>query len=87
MAINGYDEPKDEVQEFAEKGKLKHPILLMGSKVAEDLFAVKGFPTTLWINHEGRIVRRTIGFAPDHYPAMEKQAERLLAAREKARKK
>ncbi len=84
MAVNGYDEPKDEVQAFVDKEKLKHPILLMGGKTAADLFQVEGFPTVFWIDHDGRIVHREVGFAPDMAPVMEKRIERYIEARGKA---
>jgi hypothetical protein len=80
MAVNGYDEPKDEVEGFMTKNKLTHPVLLLGGKVALDVYGVEGFPTAFWIDHQGRIVGREVGFEPGHVPAMEKRIERLLAA-------
>jgi len=83
MAVNGYDESKEEVQEFVNDKKLKHPILLKGGETALKLYGVEGYPTSFWINHEGRIVGKEVGFSPEMEPAIEKRIEKLLAAREK----
>ncbi len=85
MAVNGFDEPREEVEEFAKKSSLRHPILLMGGQTALDLYDVEGFPTSFWIDPEGRIIGKEVGFDPALAAAMEKRIEKLLAAREKKR--
>ena len=40
--------------------------------------------STFWINHEGRIVDREVGFDPETFSKMEGHVERLLAAKKKA---
>ena len=69
--------------QFIADNKLTHPVLLLGGKVALDVYGVEGFPTAFWIDHRGRIVGREVGFEASHVPAMEKRIERLLAERSK----
>lgn len=87
MAVNGYDESKEEVQAFATKAGLKHPILLLGGKTGADLYGVEGFPSSFWIDPEGRIVGKERGFDPTHVPTMEKRIEKYLRERERELKK
>lgn len=82
-AVNGYDEPRDEVQKFVDEKKLKHPIVLKGGDTASDVYGVEGFPTSYWVNHEGRIVGKEVGFSPEMVPAMEKRIAKYLAVRNK----
>ena len=85
MAVNGYDtEEKEEVQKFVDKEKLKHPILLKGGETAQNLFNVEGLPTSIWIDHQGRIIHREQGFAPEMEPAIEKRIQNCLARRSAA---
>lgn len=86
IAVNGYDEEKDVVQKFADKEKLKQPILLKGSKVAFELYGVTGFPASFWIDPQGNIVHREVGFSPELAPALEKRIEKLLSVKTEAAK-
>jgi thiol-disulfide isomerase/thioredoxin len=79
IAVNAYDEERPLVAEFVKKEKLKQIILLKGSEVASDLYGVPSFPTTYWIDREGRVVRRETGFDPLMFPAMERLARKLVA--------
>ena len=83
IAVNGWDESKDTIQKFVDKEKLEQKILLMGSKVADKNYRVTNYPTSFWINHEGRIVDREVGFDPGEFSKMEKHVEKLLAAKKK----
>ena len=74
-------EVKEEVQKFVDKEKLKHPILLKGSETGANLFDVERYPTSLWIDHQGRIIHREVDFAPEMEPAIEKRIQKCLAAR------
>lgn len=79
IAVNAWDEEKEVVQKFAEKEKLKQTILLKGSEVAADVYGVTGYPTSYWIDREGKVVYWEKGFVPEAAPALEKRIERLLA--------
>lgn len=83
MAVNGYDEPRQGVQQFVDQLKLKQPVLLMGRAVGQDLYAVSGYPSSFWIDHHGKIVHREVGFNDAAFPAMEARLKRLLATAKK----
>lgn len=78
VAANGYDEERSEVEAFARKEGLGHPILLKAGKVGETLYGVEGFPTLFWINARGRIVGRETGFSEELVPGIERRLESLL---------
>jgi len=84
VAVNGWNEPRDMVQGFVTRAKLKQPVLLMGNVVAGQQYMVRGYPTSFWIDHEGKVIDREVGFNPAEFPAMRTRIEQLLAA---ARKK
>ena len=51
------------------------------------LYGVTSAPTAFWIDHEGKVLRREMGFDPSHVPEMERRIEELLAkAKAKAKK-
>lgn len=71
---------------FAKDNHLSYRILLMGGKMSPKLYGVTSAPTGFWIDHEGTVLRRDIGFDPSHVPMMESHIERLLARRNAAQK-
>ncbi len=75
LAVDAYDnETREQVQEFARKLKLAHPIVLTGEK-ASDLYEVEQqLPMAFWIDSKGTIIRRELGF----HPEMEKETERSI---------
>lgn len=83
VAVNAYDEERKVVAEFVEKEKLKQVVLLMGSKVAQDLYGATSYPTSFWIDTEGKVVRRETGFHPSMVPALERMAQKLVIAKGK----
>lgn len=87
MAVNGYDEPKGVVQGFVEGAGLKQPVLLMGRSVAQEKYGVRAFPTNFWINHEGKVVHKDVGFSEGDFQVMEARVERLLQEAAKATEK
>jgi peroxiredoxin len=54
-AIN-FDEPPQQVQNFVEEYKLSFPILLDPGGLVQDLYRVRGYPTTFVVD-EGGIIR------------------------------
>ncbi len=76
----------DRVSKFAKDNNLTYKILLMGGKMSPKLYGVTSAPTGFWIDHEGTVLRREIGFDPSHIPAMESRIERLIAKRAAAKK-
>lgn len=78
FAVNGYDEDKETVQGFVSQQNLKQPVFLMGRNVAREKYKVSGFPTNFWIDHQGKVVHKEVGFSPDYFPAMEARVKKLL---------
>jgi len=83
VAVNSWDEPRQKVAGFMKDEKLTHEVLLQGGTVASEKFGVTAAPTSFWIDHQGKVLTREIGFHPAHFPQMEERVERLLAARKK----
>jgi hypothetical protein len=81
VAVNAYDDEKDVVQGFVEKEKLKHLVLLKGSDVALDTYGLAEFPAGFWIDREGRVVHRELGFEVERVPRMERKIEKLLGGK------
>jgi hypothetical protein len=81
IAVNDWDESKEQIQAFVTKEKLKHTVLLGGMDVSERLYGVPGSPTAFWIDREGRVLHRQVGFSSHHVGAMEKRIEAMLAAK------
>lgn len=49
-----------------------------------DAYRITGVPTTVLIDHEGRVVFRHVGFAPEMKERFEKEIETLLVWRGEA---
>jgi hypothetical protein len=75
------DDPRATVKKFAEKENLKHTMLLMGGKVADEVFGAVVYPSNYWIDHTGKVLHREEGFSTFKARQMEKRLERLLARR------
>lgn len=61
LAVNSWDEPKQDVARFVKDQQLKQHVLLDGSGVAAQ-YGVTSVPTVFWINKDGVIVDLEIGF-------------------------
>lgn len=83
LAVNGYDEPKELVQKFVKEKSLKQKILLMGGELARGKYAVTGFPTTFFVDPQGKIVDRSVGFADLLAASEEKKIQELLVKHKK----
>jgi hypothetical protein len=84
VAVNGYDESKEEVERFARANGLTHPIALMGKKVGEEKYTLTSYPVTFLVDHRGAIVDYHLDFERGDEKVLAKAIARLLAAREKA---
>ena len=76
LAVNAWDEDKNEVKKFAEKNKLKQRILLNGRSVAYERYRVPDIPTTVWIDRAGVVRDMDIGFEDPQ--AFDEKTTRLL---------
>jgi peroxiredoxin len=84
VAVNAYDENKQEVERFARAHGLSHPIALMGKKVGEEQYTVESYPVTFLVDHTGAIVDYHPGFEPGDEKVLAAAITRLLAKRDKA---
>jgi len=84
IAVNGWNESRAVVSRFVQENRLKQPILLMGGSVAAKQYSVPGYPASFWIDHEGKVVHREVGFRPEDFPAMRERLAKMLAVANKA---
>ena len=78
------EEHQASLEEFKNQMGVNYTLLTAGSpeKINEwvpDLRNVKGFPTSLFINRDGKVTHITTGFHPADIPAYEKRIQALLA--------
>jgi thiol-disulfide isomerase/thioredoxin len=84
VAVNAYDESKEEVERFARANGLTHPIALMGKKVGEEKYTVTSYPVTFLVDHRGAIVDYHLDFERGDEKVLAKTIARLLAEREES---
>ncbi len=60
LAVN-FDEPRQKVQEFAEEYNLSFPILLDPGASVQEIYRVRGYPTTFIVDENGIIRYHHIG--------------------------
>jgi len=84
VAVNAYDESKQEVDRFVRANGLTHPIALMGKKIGEEQYTVESYPVTFLVDHTGAIVDYHLDFEPGDEKVLATSITRLLAEREKA---
>ena len=83
IAVNGYDEDRSIVSDFAKNLDLKQTILLMGRSVGQTQYGVRSYPTNFFISPEGKILHKEVGFTPEGFPMIEARVERMLAEAKK----
>lgn len=79
LAVNGYDESAEQVKRFVDKKKLTHPIVLMGGKTASESYGVRGYPTSFWLDREGKVVSFDVGFGEGGQKELKATLEKMLA--------
>ena len=84
MAVDADDaDTPEKVSELVAKLKLTHPIVLRGEAVS-DLYGIEGvMPTAFWIDRNGRVVLREVGFLPEMEKEIERRINDLLEGRTK----
>lgn len=60
LAVN-FDEPPQQVQQFAEEYELSFPVLLDPGGSVQELYRVRGYPTTFVIDEDGVVQYHHIG--------------------------
>ncbi len=80
VAVNGYGDAREVIEEWVRAKKLDHPIYFDGREVATATYFVTAYPTTFLVDRHGVIVERRIGFDPADLPDLRHAIEELLAA-------
>ena len=86
LAVDSDDDDTPEmVREMVSKLKLTHPMVLRGAAVS-DLYSVEQIlPTAFWIDRNGRVVLREVGFLPEMEKEIERRINELLGKPEGAK--
>lgn len=79
---NGSRSPAAEA--FLDENNVRHLVLNDPDGVVIDAYRVVAIPVTVMIDHEGRVVFRHLGFAPEMKDRFEKEIETLIAWRDAA---
>ena len=81
IAANGFDDQKPQIAEFVADFGVDYQILMNAATVARDQYYVTGFPTTFWIDRDGKIVKRLTGFDKDEFETMRQQLIEFIQAK------
>jgi hypothetical protein len=65
--------------EFIEEHGAVHTLLNDPDRVTFDAYGIRGIPTTVIVDHEGRMMFRHVGFGEGMEETFEKEIETLLA--------
>ena len=76
VAVNGYAEAREDVADYAKKRNLTHPIVVNGSKTADEKYFVGAYPSTFFIDKKGIIVSYVIGL--ESYDDLNARVDELL---------
>ncbi len=79
LAVNQWDESKEEVTKFVAQRKLQQRVLLNGGAVGTDLYHVEGVPTCFWIDRSGVVIDSLVDF--DGPGPLERKTKELIARR------
>jgi peroxiredoxin len=63
LAVNGWNEPREKVRDYAAKTGLNYPYLLGGQATATE-YGVEGLPTAYLLDREGKVVQKHEGWEP-----------------------
>jgi cytochrome c biogenesis protein CcmG, thiol:disulfide interchange protein DsbE len=64
--------------DFVKKVGATFPIALDDAKVSREVFKIKGTPTNLLIDRQGRIVFRHLGFSPGQEKVLDAEVQLLM---------
>ena len=60
LGICAWNEPEAKIRKFVDDEELSYPILINGNALARQ-YGVRGIPTTVYIDPEGRVAGRDVG--------------------------
>lgn len=61
LAVNAWDEPRDQIERFVTENRLRQKILLDGGEVLQR-YGAPDLPAVFWINRDGIIVGGKVGY-------------------------
>ncbi len=61
LGVSAWNEQEEKIRKFVDNEELSYPILLNGNALARQ-YGVRGIPTTVYIDPQGRIAGRDVGF-------------------------
>ncbi len=64
--------------EFVKKVGATFPVLLDDKKIAREVYEIRGTPTNLLIDRQGKIVFRHLGFSPGQEKVLAAEVEALV---------
>jgi len=82
LAVNAWDEPKDEVESFVKEHKLQQRILLNGRNVKEVVYGMKGIPMLFWINRAGVIVNTQLDYDEANATMLDEYTRKLVSSKD-----
>ena len=59
------DDPPQSVRRFAERLRLRFPVAMASEGMLDDYGPIRSIPTTIFIDRQGRIVRRVVGYVDE----------------------
>ena len=80
LGLNVDDEPSG-VLAFVKHFRMQYPVLYAGDSAVYSDYEIDGIPTFIFIDAEGRIVKRFDGFSPEMVEAWEVLAQKFSAPR------
>lgn len=72
-------------EEFLDENGVRHLVLSDLEDGVMDDYRIYAIPVTAMIDHEGRVMYRHIGFAPEMQERFEKELDALISWRDEAR--
>ncbi len=75
LAVNAWDEPRDQVDKFVKENNLRHKILMNGGELYKEVFGKPGIPTVFLIDRKGNVADVVMG----GHEELAKSTKKLLA--------
>jgi hypothetical protein len=76
--VNAWDEPKEQVAEFARSQLLPYTILLKGAEVYKKSYGGGSIPRTFLLDREGRVSSSHTGWGAGDEKRLASEIEKLL---------
>ena len=79
FVILGVSDPSDlsEIKTFVAQHKMDYPIVIDPGAISDE-YSVVGFPTSILIDRNGKIVKKFTGYSPDMIKRIEFQIQKMI---------